>query len=109
MHAPRPLVHQSPMYPRLIHSALICTALVAGCTQFPELDRTITPQMAAQDFPALVPIEPLLAKATANQRDPAATQAGLQSRVAGLRARAAALRGGVLSGAARQRLSEGLH
>lgn len=83
-------------------------ATLAGCTQFPELDHTRP--LAGDDvgFPALVPVEPLLAQATAGRIDPARTQTGLEGRVARLQARAARLRGSVLSGSARQRLAQGL-
>ena len=86
--------------------ALILT--LGACTQFPDLDRTITPAMEAAPDPELVPIEPLLAQATAGRVDPAETQDVLSARVARLRARAADLRGSVLTGAERQRLERGL-
>ena len=81
---------------------------VAGCTQFPALDRTITPQMEAAPYPDLVPLEPLLAQLQSTGTDPEATQAQLTARVDALRRRAARLRGSVLSGQERQRLAEGL-
>lgn len=88
---------------------LPCAALVLGaCTQFPALDRTLTPELVGADYPALVPVEPLLATASAGRVDPVQTQAGLEGRVSRLRARAARLRGSVLSGRERQRLAQGL-
>ena len=90
---------------------LIFLAISVGlgaCTQFPELDRTISAEVEAADYPALVPLEPLLTRATADRTDAAATETQLQSRLAGLRARAARLGGPVIGGAARQRLDEGL-
>ena len=81
---------------------------VSACTEFPQLDRTITPALENADFPALVPVEPLLANATQNRVDPVRTQAELQGRLSRLRARAAGLRGSVLSGRERQRLAQGL-
>ena len=80
----------------------------SACTQFPQLDRTITPQLENADYPALVPVEPLLAQAKAGQVDPVQTESQLQGRLSRLRARAARLRGSVLSGRERQRLREGL-
>ncbi len=90
--------------PALLSIAL----LLSACTQFPALDKTITPALEASDYPALVPIEPLLADATAGQIDAAQTEAALSARVARLRARAASLRGSVLTGRETQRLQNGL-
>ncbi len=83
-------------------------ALVGACTQFPALDRTITPELEAADYPALVPLGPVIAAARDTDTDPARTTAAIDARVAALRARAARLRGAVLSGPERQRLAEGL-
>lgn len=96
------------------HRVAICClpfALVglAACTQFPELDHTITPELEAARYPALVPLDPLLASAKARRVDPVQTQSALVARVARLRARAARLRGSVLTGRERQRLAQGLH
>ena len=88
--------------------ALLAACCLAACTQFPELDRTISAEMAASDYPALVPLEPVLAQATAGRVDAQATQAQLEARVARLRSRAARMRGSILSGRERQRLAEGL-
>lgn len=86
----------------------ILVLALSACTQFPTLDRTITPDLAEAEYPALVPLDPLLAQATAGRVDAQATQAQLAARVARLRTRAARLRGSVLSGRERQRLREGL-
>ncbi len=97
------------MKPRRLTLPLITALLwLAACTQFPALDATITPELAAADYPELVPLEPLLAQASAGRIDPVATQSGLTGRVAGLRARAARLRGSVLTGNERVRLAEGM-
>lgn len=88
--------------------AFVLAIPLGACTQFPQLDRTIPPGLEQAPFPALVPVEPLLAQATAGRIDPAQTQASLQARLTRLRARAARLRGSVLSGRERQRLREGL-
>lgn len=88
--------------------ATLAFTTLGACAQFPELDRTVTPELAAAPFPALVPVEPLLAQATAGRVDPVQTEAALQGRLSRLRARAARLRGGVLTGRERQRLREGL-
>ena len=93
--------------------ATLCTLTLAlggltACTQFPELDRAITPELKEADYPALVPVEPLLTRATEGRVDPVTTQSNLEGRVARLRARAALLRGSVLTGRERQRLAQGL-
>jgi hypothetical protein len=90
------------------HIALLVTAGLAACTQFPDLDRTISPEVASADYPALVPLEPLLAAAIVGRVDADQTQAELEARVARLRARATRLRGSVLTGREKQRLAEGL-
>ena len=88
-------------------TALIALLALGACTQFPELDRTITPDLEAAEYPVLVPVDPLLARATEGQVDPVRTEAALLGRLARLRARAARLRGSVLTGRERQRLSNG--
>ena len=97
----------------MIRLALLCVPpllvlSMSACTQFPALDRTITPALENADYPDLVPVEPLLASATEGRVDPDATQAQLQGRLARLRSRAARLRGSVLLGRERQRLAQGL-
>ncbi|MBQ0803834.1 MULTISPECIES: hypothetical protein [unclassified Sulfitobacter] len=91
-------------------SGLCALALLlpAACTQFPALDSRATPEMLAAQYPALVPVDPLLAQATAGQVDTGQTEQALAARVAGLQARAARLRGSVLTGVEKQRLSQGL-
>jgi len=103
------MMHKSAMISRLtfLPFAVALTAL-AGCTQFPALDRTITPALEAADYPTLEPLEPLLARTTARRADSGLVQAQLNARVVALQARAARLRGSVLSGRERQRLSNGL-
>tara|TARA_R110002049_G_scaffold23781_7_gene84834 strand:- start:50836 stop:51141 length:306 start_codon:yes stop_codon:yes gene_type:complete len=87
---------------------LLTLGSLTACTQFPALDATITPELEAADYPALVPLDPLLAQAEAGRIDPVQTEAALSARVARLRARAARLRGSVITGAERVRLTEGL-
>ena len=88
--------------------ATLALATLGACTQFPELDSTVTPELAAAPYPDLVPVEPLLAQATAGRVDPVQTEAALQGRLSRLRVRAARLRGSVLTGRERQRRREGL-
>jgi hypothetical protein len=87
---------------------LILLCLAAGCTQFPALDRTLTPELQDADYPELVPLGPVLASAQRSGADPARQNTAIDSRVAALQARAARLRGSVLNGAERVRLEEGL-
>ena len=92
-------------------NALLCSFLIVfltACTQFPELEHTQAGAVADAEYPTLVPLEPLLARASAPGPDPVQTQAALSSRLAGLRARANAIRGSVLTGAEKQRLQQGL-
>ena len=79
--------------------------LAAGCTQFPALDRTQTADVEAAEYPALVPIEPLIAEARSTPPDAAQTANTINGRLAGLRARANRLRGPVLSNADKRRLA----
>ncbi|MEL7260117.1 MAG: hypothetical protein AAGK69_01990 [Pseudomonadota bacterium] len=76
-----------PFRPLMLPLAL----LIAGCTQFPELDATIPAAVEAAPFPALVPLEPLLAANAAVVEDPQATTQTLEGRVSALRARASRL------------------
>lgn len=82
--------------------------LVSACTQFPELEGTVRPDVENASFPELVRLEPLLAQGNDTTVDPIRQEADLQGRVDRLRARAGRLRGTVLSTAERQRLEEGL-
>lgn len=89
----------------LIFLPVLMVAL-AACTQFPELDDSVSPEVRQADFPPLVPLAPLLAANTSEPTRGADIAASLQSRVAGLNARASRLRGSILSPAERARLRE---
>lgn len=95
-----------PVFRLLLLSVLAVP--LAACTQFPELEHTQTAALDAAEYPALVPIEPILAQNAQPGPDPVQTEATLTARLAGLRARAAGMRGTVLSGAEKQRLEQGL-
>lgn len=90
--------------------AVICALTLAGltgCTQFPELDGTVSPAVANAPPPELVPLAPLLAQANSGQttaNSAEAAQQALTSRLASLRARADRLRGPVLPAATRARM-----
>ena len=95
----------------MIRAMLLCTLplfALAACTQFPDLDHTQTANLQNTEYPALIPIEPILAAAQGPALDPAAEDARLASRLAALRARADRIRGAVLSGTEKQRLESGL-
>ncbi|WP_323784970.1 hypothetical protein [Thalassovita sp.] len=70
--------------------ALSLTGLT-GCADFPDLDDRIEPAARQADFPALLPLEPILA-ANAQSAITEDTDAALQARAGALRARAARLR-----------------
>lgn len=94
-----------------VHPFLVLLAtlsLVGACAEFPALERTITPELTAADYPALVPLGPVLASAQSVGTEPVQATATIDGRVSALKARAARLRGSVLSGRERQRLEKGL-
>lgn len=91
----------------VLWSLPVALTLLGACTQFPALDRTITPELERADYPALVPLDPVLATAKAGRMDAVQTEATLIARVARLRVRAARLQGAVLTGREKQRLAQG--
>ena len=86
---------------------LALAALLCGCTAFPELDGTVPPALERADFPALVPVEPLIAGAQEVRIAPE-TAPSVLARVAALRARAARLRGPIVDSGARARMRAGV-
>ena len=48
---------------------LCALCLLAACTRFPELDAAVSDDVATADFPALAPLDPLLARAEAGEAD----------------------------------------
>ena len=102
-------MHNGAMKKRTSSLIKVCLlATLTGCTQFPALDETITPQMEAAPYPDLLPLGPVIAQTQAGAIDTAATETQLNARVSALRARAKRMRGSVLQGPERQRLAEGL-
>ena len=85
-----------------------CAVSFAACTQFPDLDHTQTNDLSRAEYPALVPIDPILAATYSTPPDFAAENERLNARLAALRSRANRMRGSVLTGAQRQRLENGL-
>ena len=98
-------MHMKRAFPLAALAGLLL--LTGACTQFPELDERVTPELEAADYPALVPIDPILTAERTTGAAPAQETAAIDARVAALRSRAAALRGAVLSGAEEQRLAQG--
>lgn len=72
-------------------ACLVLAALGAGCATFPDVEAAETPAARAAGYPALMPIDELLAKAADERVSPAEVDA-VQARAAALRARAADLR-----------------
>ncbi|SIO32777.1 hypothetical protein SAMN05444722_1460 [Rhodovulum sp. ES.010] len=68
----------------------LATAL-AGCTQFPELDATGPARGRIAESPRLVPVAPLLSRASETRATEDTTKS-LETRAEALRRRAAALR-----------------
>ena len=94
-----------PAFQRILPLAAIT---LAACTQFPELEHTQTAELDAAEYPALVPIDPILARIEAPTTDPLETEASFDARLAGLRARADRLRRTGLTQEEKQRLEQGL-
>jgi len=80
---------------------------LAACTQFPDLDGATSALAEAAEYPALVPLDPLLRQRVPPAADVAAPQ-NLSARAEALRARAARLRGRpVIDGNTRARMARG--
>lgn len=84
------------MFPRQTPLALIAllTALTTapGCTPVPELDDTVTADLRAAPYPALIPLEPALAQNAPEPQKAEALEQQMQARQAALNARAQRLR-----------------
>jgi hypothetical protein len=80
-----------------------CAALIAGCSQFPELDDTVSDAARKATYPDLVPVEVLRA-GLPEQRINETTTPALEARIDRLRTRAARLRGTVIDAPTRQAL-----
>jgi hypothetical protein len=76
--------------PKFLPPLLLAAA--AACTNVPELEEGITPDLRRADYPDLVPLDSLMQPLPAPQEQSAETQAALDARAARLRARAAALK-----------------
>lgn len=92
---------------RLVFACALAMSAVA-CTQFPALDGTVPASAEAAAFPALVPLEPLLANIDATSTDTQATTGAINSRVSRLKSRAERLRRGVVDSQTRSRMTTGV-
>ncbi len=89
-------------------TALVLGLALTACSQFPELDATVPADGKDVDYPQLVPLEPLLARAETDISDTDQTEATVSARVAALRARASRLRGTVIDAETRARMQRGI-
>ncbi|WP_299282947.1 hypothetical protein [uncultured Tateyamaria sp.] len=88
---------------------LILALACSGCTQFPELDGTISPEVEKANFPTLIPFETFEAQAAPIVSDPTDTTKTLEARVASLRARAQSLQSRpIVDAATRRRIEDRL-
>lgn len=71
---------------------IVMCGLLAGCTQFPELDQTVSADIANQPYPELRPQSTLLAEANAFDADAETAREDLSQRADALGARADAIR-----------------
>jgi hypothetical protein len=92
---------------RLVLACGLALSAVA-CAQFPALDGTVPANAEAADYPALVPLEPLLANIDATSTDAQATTGAINARVARLKSRADRLRRGVVDSQTRSRMTTGV-
>ncbi|MBU2993936.1 hypothetical protein Q4555_11105 [Octadecabacter sp. 1_MG-2023] len=81
---------------------------LSACTQFPELDGTIAPELVQGAAPDLIPLGPLLLQAEAADQGAAEVETEISPRLANLRGRAAGLRGPVIAPAIRARMLRGV-
>lgn len=93
----------TPRLSLLLSSALV---LVAACSDFPQLDDTISEADRAAAFPDLVNLDTLLSDVPTGRVQAASTD--LDARLAALQNRAARLRGAVLTPPERNRLARGV-
>lgn len=92
---------------RILPLILVATLALAACAQFPELDARTADIDPRTPYPALVPLDPLLAGATDDQITEE-TGPRLEARAAALRARARSLRGAIIDDETRARMETGV-
>ncbi|MCO0634594.1 hypothetical protein M8745_01310 [Lutimaribacter sp. EGI FJ00014] len=93
--------------PLFLRALPLVLAGLAGCTQFPELDYRAEDLDPYAPYPALVPVEPLLAQ-SGQSRVTDEDAPALRARVAALRARAAQLQRTTIDSDTRDRMNRGV-
>ncbi len=88
-------------------AALGAGGLLPGCTQFPELDATLTDEARRAPYPDLVPLSGLEARINGTYTDPG-TAPAIEARVTALKTRAAGLSGTVIDSGTRARMQAGV-
>ncbi len=86
---------------------LIAALGAAGCTQFPQLDATLTDESRRAPYPDLVPLSGLQARIDGTRIDPG-TAPAIEARIDGLKSRATALSGTVIDSDTRARMQQGV-
>lgn len=86
---------------------LLVLALLAACTQFPELDNAVSESAQTADYPALINFDEIVSDAQNTTITPQTVQ-GLESRLARLKSRARTLSGPIIDGATRARMARGV-
>ncbi|SDD75260.1 hypothetical protein [Ruegeria marina] len=86
--------------------SLVLLVLTAACTQVPELNEQIRPDLQSKSFPRLIPLDETLGPAVIAEDEARKLEQSLASRRAALEARARRLRQPVLDEAERTRLNE---
>lgn len=97
--------------PRLPRPALLAAAMFAalsGCAQFPEVEAALSPEAERAAYPALLPIDDILARSAEGGIAGPDLAAALEIRAARLRARAAALRAPVIDAATLRLMRSGV-
>ena len=93
----------------MTRAALLCLSLLlAGCTQFPNLDPAVSASAKAAPYPTLAPLDGVLARTAGQGADPAAVRGSLAARTAALRARAARMQGPIIEPPVRARMDAAL-
>lgn len=86
---------------------VICAVWLAGCSDFPQLEASLSPAARAAAYPTIAPFEQINAIDEGGEITPESMQA-LQARAAGLRARAARLRRTIVDRETRARMNAAL-
>lgn len=87
--------------------AMLVLPVLAGCSQFPDLDDAVSPGARDAAYPALIPVERIRARVPEARLAPEAEDT-MTARVSALRLRAARLRGAVIDDPSRARLKAGV-